>query len=88
MRRNWRTWLLALGVLATALSVVYVRHDGRRGFVELQALEQKRDELTTDWGRLQIEYATWADGSRVERLAKQQLALRDAEAAKVMVVLE
>ncbi len=88
MRRSLQTTFLALAVIGTALAVIYVRHDARRGFVELQSVQTTRDELEADWGRLQIEYATWADGSKVEKLAREQLALRDAAAAHVMVIAE
>ena len=88
MRDGLRTAALALLVVITALAVVYVRHEARLGFVALQQLESERDELTTDWGRLQLEYATWADGSRVESLARDRLGLVDAQPTQVMIIVE
>ena len=83
-----KTALLLLAVVVSALSVVYVRHEARRGFIELQTLETERDRIVTDWGRLQLEYATWASGGRVEALAKDELGLREVEPKQVIVVLE
>lgn len=88
MRPDRRTWVLLAAALATALAVVYVRHEARRGFIALQALEAERDEIVTDWGRLQLEYATWASGGRVESLAKEELGLREVDPKQVIVVLE
>ena len=88
MRADRRTWVLLAAVLLTALAVVYVRHEARRGFIALQELETERDEIVTDWGRLQLEYATWASGSRVESLAKDELGLREVDPKQVIVVLE
>ena len=80
--------MLLAAVMFSALAVVYVRHEARRGFIELQALETTRDQVVTDWGRLQLEYATWASGGRVEALAKDELGLREVEPKQVIVVLE
>lgn len=88
MRHESRIIVLGLALIVTALSVVYVRHDARRGFVALQTLETERDELVTDWGRLQLEYATWAEGSRVDALARQRLDLHEAKPRQVMVIVE
>ncbi|MDX1568941.1 MAG: cell division protein FtsL [Xanthomonadales bacterium] len=88
MRPRRSTWILLASVVLSALAVVYVRHEARRGFIELQALENGRDQVVTDWGRLQLEYATWASGGRVESLAKDELGLREVEPKQVIVVLE
>ena len=59
-------WLL-LAVMASAVAVIYSKHAGRGEFVVLQKLEQKRDTLNEEWGRLLLEQSTWASPSRVER---------------------
>ncbi|MFO0042722.1 MAG: cell division protein FtsL, partial [Pseudomonadota bacterium] len=64
--------LLAAAV-ASAVGVVYARHESRRLFVELSALEAARDELNIDFGRLQLEQATWADANRIEKIARGEL---------------
>ncbi len=55
-------------------------------FVELQSLTAARDAMEVDWGRLQIEQSTWSTHSRVERLARRKMKMRDPEPAEIMVV--
>lgn len=88
MGRDWPLVAVAVAVLVTALAIVYVRHEGRRAFIELQALEAERDALITGWRQLQLEQATWADGSHVEAEARGRLGLEDPRESRVLVVLE
>jgi len=70
------TALLALAVVGSALFVVVARHDSRTSFTVLERLVGERDELNIEWGRLQLEQATWADPSRIERVATRDLGMR------------
>lgn len=65
--------LLVLAALASALAVVYARHEGRKLFIDLQALQQVRDEMDVEWGQLQLEQSTWATHSRIDPIAREQL---------------
>ena len=56
--------LLVGAVIASAVGVVYARHESRRHFVELNRLSVERDNLNFEFGRLQLEQATWAENSR------------------------
>ena len=67
--------LLLAAAVASAVGVVYARHESRRLFVELSALEAARDELNIDFGRLQLEQATWADTNRIEKIARGELGM-------------
>jgi cell division protein FtsL len=67
--------LLAL-VLLSALNVIWVRHETRVLFVELQSLQSQRDELNVDWGRLQLEQSAWATKARIERIARDELKMQ------------
>lgn len=67
--------LLAL-VLLSALNVIWVRHETRVLFVELQSLQSERDELNVDWGRLQLEQSAWATKARIERIARDELQMQ------------
>jgi cell division protein FtsL len=78
--------LLATLVLASAVSVVYARHDARQLFIELQQLTAERDTLNIDWGRLQIEHSTWASPGRVEQIARERLGMREPDPARVVIV--
>jgi len=87
MGRYLGTLIMALALLATALGVIWSRHQSRKVFVELQALEYQRDELNVEWGRLQLELATWAEAGRVEQLARAELGLVAKDPAQIMVIV-
>ena len=74
-------------LLATALGCVYAKHEARKRFVALRALELERDKLEIDWGKLQIEQSAWATHSRVENLARDVLNM-DVPTAGEIAVLE
>jgi len=67
------TGLLALAVFASALAVVYAKHENRRLFVELQGLQTARDEMNVEWGQLQLEQSTLATHARIDAAARTQL---------------
>jgi len=56
--------LLFAAVLGSALGVVYSKYQNRKLFIELQALQTRRDEMSVEWGRLQLEQSTWAAHGR------------------------
>jgi cell division protein FtsL len=66
---------LAAAVFASALCMVSVRHEGRKASFELARLEQERDSLQDDWGRLQLEQATARTQAQVEVLAHSELSM-------------
>lgn len=80
------TGLLLAAAIASAIAVVHVRHEGRQRYIELRALNAERDALDVEFGRLQLEQATWAEMSRVERVAREELGLVRPDPAQVVVV--
>jgi len=66
--------LLTLAV-ASALCVVYTKYRSRMLFAEIQRLEQELDGYDEEWGQLQLEQNTWAEHSRIERLAHGRLGM-------------
>jgi len=77
--------LLAANVIS-AIGVVHARHQHRQLFVELTRLEHERDELNIDFGRLQLEQATWAESNRIDQVARERLGMKFPEAAEIVVV--
>ena len=67
--------LLLAANVATALLIVRDRHEHRQGFVALNRLEKARDELNIEFGRLQLEQATWAESNRVDQVARMRLGM-------------
>ena len=78
--------VLLLAVVATAITVVYERYRHRQLFVELTRAERERDELNIDFGRLQLEQATWAQANRIDQVARHKLGMKFPEAEDIVVV--
>jgi cell division protein FtsL len=77
--------LIAANVLS-AIGVVYARHRHRQLFVELTRLEKGRDELNIEFGRLQLEQATWAESNRIDQIARTRLGMKFPETGEIVVV--
>ena len=83
--------LLAVLVIANVLSaigVVFARHEHRQLFIALSRLEKSRDELNIEFGRLQLEQATWAESNRIDQVARERLGMKFPEAGDIVVVRE
>ena len=78
--------VLLLAVVGTAIAVVYERYRHRQLFVELTRAERERDELNIEFGRLQLEQATWAESNRIDQVARQKLGMKFPEAEDIVVV--
>ena len=55
--------------------MIYIKHESRKLFIELELLTREIDELNIEWGQLQIEQSTWATHARIERVAIDELSL-------------
>lgn len=78
--------LLVAANLVSALAVVHARHRHRVLFVELSGLEKARDELDIDFGRLQLEQATWAESNRIDQVARDRLGMKFPEGEEIVVI--
>ena len=78
--------VLLVASIATAIGVVYARHQHRLLFVELSRLEKARDELNIEFGRLQLEQATVAESNRIDQVARLRLDMKFPEVGDVVVV--
>ena len=86
MRAGGLLGALVVAVLVSALGVIYAKHEGRRQFVQLQALEKVRDQMNVEWGQLQLEQGTWATHSRVERVARKRLGMEMPAPESVVII--
>lgn len=78
--------VLVFAVTSSAMGVVNSKHQSRKAFVQLQALQSVRDELQVNWGRLQLEQAAWSTHGRVERIATSNLGMQMPNNASVELV--
>jgi len=67
--------VLLVANVATALLIVRGRHEHRLAFIALNRLDKARDELNIEFGRLQLEQATWAESNRVDQVARARLGM-------------
>lgn len=85
-----RQWLLLIAltflVLVSAFAVIETKHESRKRFVELQALEKERDQMNIEWGRLQLEQGTWATHSRVEQISSKKLHMKMPETESIVII--
>lgn len=77
---------IIIAVIITAVGVIYSKHLGRIEFVALQKLEQRRDHLNEEWGRLLLEQSTWASSARIEHQAGLRLGMVAPTADMTVVI--
>ena len=73
-------------VLASAILLVYSKHQSRKYFVELQQLKYQVDSLNTEWSQLQLEQSAWSGHGRIERIASRRLSMVMPESGDVVFV--
>jgi cell division protein FtsL len=64
-----------IAALASALGVVWTRHESRVLFVQLTGLQNQRDDLNIEYGKLELEQATYAEPRRIDDEARQKLGM-------------
>ncbi len=65
--------LLWVAVLGSAVGAIWCKHRARETFIELEALNARRDNLEIEWGQLQLEQSAWSTHAFVERVASAKL---------------
>lgn len=78
--------ILGLLVLVSAIGIVELRHRNRTVFAHLQSLQQVRDALEVEWGRLLLEEGAWSQHRRIESTATRKLGMNMPGNAQVVMV--
>jgi cell division protein FtsL len=78
--------VLLFAVVCSGVMLVYSRHEARMLYRELESLSAAHDEQQIEWGRLQLEQATWSENSRIEQIARDRLGLDFPLATNVVVI--
>ncbi len=68
--------LLLLALIASALYLVRVSYDARRLYSEINKAENEQVRLDSDFKRLEAERQAQATHLRVEKVARERLAMR------------
>jgi cell division protein FtsL len=83
----WIAVFLWLGILLSALAVVYVTYDSRVRFNELETLRREQNQLQVVWGQYLLEESAWAAYNRVEKLAVDKLSMQVPSAEQTIAVM-
>ncbi len=78
--------LLFVAVQASAIGLVYSKHQSRKLFVELEQANAQIVSLNNEWGRLQLEQSAWSDHGRIERIARTRLGMKIPDANEVVFI--
>lgn len=73
-------------VLVLALSLVYTRVTTRSLYLQLQTLQQQRDDFNVEWGRLLLQEARYAEPRYIEKVARQKLGMVFPVREKISVI--
>lgn len=73
--------VLLLALLASSLYLVKTSYEARRLFAQLDRARVEERTLETDFERLQVDKRAQATPLRVERVAREKLHMRNANAA-------
>lgn len=85
MRASAAYWLAAF-LFVTGLGLVHARHEHRLAYAELLDLELQNDALVDEWAQLLTEENVWAFPHRIEKDAKQNLAMKSPDAGEVVYI--
>ncbi len=77
---------LSVAVLASALSVVYVKDLNRRSVSDLQIAQHQRDELQTEWSQLLLEQSTWSTQALIQKVAQEKMGMEVPPPDKMIMV--
>ena len=83
---RWLAAAMALLLFASAVAVIWSKHQSRREFIELQRQQAERDRLDIEWGQLQLEESYSATPARVEQVAYHDLQMVTPRPHEVRIV--
>ena len=78
--------IVLIANVASALGVVYTRHQSRHLAVQIGSLEKQRDEAMADWSRLQLEQSYLDDAGRIESKALNELGMKQPAETQILVI--
>jgi cell division protein FtsL len=79
-------FLLLVFAVACALATVAANHRGRKLFIELEREQARMRQLEVEWGQLQLEQSTWAGHPRIEKIAREMLAMHPPAAGQIVAI--
>ena len=80
------TYMLIFVCLASVIAVIWVRHENREVFVELQALYHHRDNLNIEWRNLLTERTALTRHDQLENWAQTNVKMQAPEEQLVLLL--
>ena len=80
------TYMLVFVCLASVIAVIWVRHENREVFVELQALYHHRDDLNIKWRNLLTERTSLTRYDQLENWAQTNVKMQAPEERLVLLL--
>jgi cell division protein FtsL len=86
--RKWhrRAFFLFFLVCLSGLGKVYLEHQKRILFIQYQGLIKERDDLKTEWKRIQIELSQLSSGLRLEDIARTKVNMRIPNPSTINII--
>ena len=86
--RRWyrRAFFLFFLVCLSGLGEVYLEHQKRILFIQYQGLIKERDDLKTEWKRIQIELSQLSSGLRLEDIARTKVNMRIPNPSTINII--
>ncbi len=78
--------LIIFVFLGSSIGVIYSAHLTRQMYAELQTLQSDQDDLDSEYEKLLLEQSAWADYTRVDQLAREELAMTIPSRQNLIVV--
>ena len=77
---------LVVLLVLSSLGVAYSSHQTRNMYRDLQVLEKTHDDLEHEYEKLLLEKSAWADYTRLNQIAQEQLAMAPPSTDDMVVV--
>lgn len=85
-KRDLKLILLGFLVLSSALGVVYTKYLNRNLHIQLELLQDTRDNLHVEWTQLLLEQGILASDLRVEKIAREKLEMIVPSTKEIVVI--
>ena len=85
-KTNLLTMVIALVTLASAFALIVLSHKQRNLYGDLEQLHTERNQLDKQWRQLRLEQRVWAEHTRLEDVATQQLGMKNLDVKSERIV--
>ncbi|MCY4531704.1 MAG: cell division protein FtsL [Gammaproteobacteria bacterium] len=83
---RFATVVLFILTILSAFGVVSASHETRNMYRELQVLQKERDDIESEYGQLLLEQSAWANNTRVDQIAREELQMVIPKVEEIIVL--